>query len=73
MLQNITLSAKKELIEKARQRAQEHNTRINSEFRRWLAQYAENNEIITDFANLMDRFKYVQPGKPFSRDELNER
>ena len=73
MLQNITLSAEKELIEKARQQAQAHKTTLNSEFRRWLTQYANNNENVPDLASLMDRFKYAQPGKTFTRDELNER
>ncbi len=73
MLQNITLSAEKALIEKARQQAQAHNSTLNSEFRRWLAQYAENNEKTTDLDGLMNRLKYAQPGKVFTRDELNER
>ena len=73
MLQNITLSAEKELIERARQRAETHNTTLNSEFRRWLAQYVDNAETAANLADLMARFKYAQPGKAFTREELNER
>ena len=73
MLQNITLTAEKELIERARQRAQAQNTTINSEFRRWLAQYADNTETAADLANLMKQFNYAKPGKSFTRDESNER
>ncbi len=40
MLQNITLSAQKSLIEQARRRARLQNTTLNAEFRRWLEQYA---------------------------------
>ncbi len=37
MLKNITLSAEKELIENARDRAEAKNTTLNAEFRRWLS------------------------------------
>ncbi len=73
MLQNITLSAEKKLIQRARQRAKVENTTINAEFRRWLTQYVERPRAITDFASLMSSLEYVRPGKAFSRDELNER
>ena len=73
MLQNITLSADKELIERARQHAKEHNTTLNSEFRRWLTQYADKADSAAHLAELMDQFKYAKPGKTFSRAELNDR
>jgi len=73
MLQNITLSAEKKLIQRARQRAEAENTTINAEFRRWLAQYVERPRTIADFAALMSGMDYVRPGKTFTRDELNER
>jgi hypothetical protein len=72
MLQNITLRAEKELIERARQQARSHNTTLNSEFQRWLAQYAGGSKTATDLNDLMAQFKYVNPGKSFNRDELNE-
>jgi hypothetical protein len=73
MLQNITLSADKTLIERARQRAEIENTTLNAEFRRWLAQYVERPRAFTEFAALMAGLDYVQAGKSFTRDELNER
>ena len=73
MLQNVTLSAEKTLIQRARQRAEAENTTLNAEFRRWLAQYAERPRTLADFATLMTGLDYVQPGKTFTRDELNER
>jgi hypothetical protein len=73
MLQNITLSAKKDLIERARQRAQARHTTLNSEFRRWLALYVQVAEVETDLAGLMDRFNYAQPAGTFRREEMNER
>jgi len=73
MLRNITLSAEKVLIERARQRAETQKTTLNAEFRRWLAQYIEYPQTAADLAVLMDQINYTQSGKNFSRDEMNER
>ena len=73
MLKNITLSAEEALIERARQRADAESTTLNAEFRRWLAQYAEHPQSASDFRAFMVRLNYAQPGKTFSREELNER
>jgi len=73
MLQNITLSAEKELIEQARRRAEAQNTTLNAEFRRWLKQYVESPRTSADLSVLMDRLSYARPGKSFTRDERNER
>jgi hypothetical protein len=73
MLQNITLSADKVLIERARRRAEAQKTTLNVEFRRWLEHYVEVPQTITDLSALMDRLSYAKPGKTFTRDELNER
>jgi hypothetical protein len=73
MLKNITLSAEEVLIEKARQRAEAERTTLNAEFRKWLVQYAERPQNASDFRVLMEGLNYAQPGKHFSREELNER
>jgi hypothetical protein len=73
MLKNITLSAERALIERARQRAEQNNTTLNSEFRRWLAKYVEIPQTTSDLVALMNRFSYVKNEKTFTRDELNER
>ena len=73
MLQNITLSAQKYLIEQARRRARLQNTTLNAEFRRWLEQYVETPQTVADLSALMDGLGYAKPGKLFTRDELNER
>jgi hypothetical protein len=72
-IKNITLSAEKTLIDRARQRAKADNTTLNSEFRRWLAQYVESPQTTIDLIDLIDRFSYVKPGKTITRDDLNER
>ncbi len=73
MLKNITFSAEEDLIRRARERAAAERTTLNEEFRRWLEKYVERPETAEAFAVLMDQFEYVQPGRSFTRDELNER
>jgi hypothetical protein len=73
MLKNITFSAEEDLIRKARERAAAQSTTLNDEFRRWLEKYAERPHTAEAFSDLMDRFKYVKPGRSFQRDEMNER
>jgi hypothetical protein len=59
-------------ISKARARAQAQNARLNDEFRRWLAHFA-NAASQPEFRALMASMSDVRPGKMFSRDEANER
>jgi hypothetical protein len=73
MLKNITLSAEEDLIARARARADEENTTLNAEFRRWLERYTEQIRDREEFERLMDQLKYVRAGRKFSRDEMNER
>jgi hypothetical protein len=73
MLKNITFSAEESLIERARQRAAADRTTLNEEFRRWLEKYAERPASAEAFIELMDRFHYVNPGRSFTREEMNER
>ena len=73
MLKNITLSAEKAMIERARQRAKSRNTTLNSEFRRWLSQYVDLPQTTDDLTDLMVRLNYAKPDKTFTRDEMNER
>jgi hypothetical protein len=73
MLKNITFSADKELIEKARARATAESTTLNEEFRRWLARYAERPLDAEAFVELMEQLDYVRPGRSFTREEMNAR
>ncbi len=73
MLKNITLSAEEAMIERARRRAESHNTTLNSEFRRWLRQYVDLPQTTGDLTDLMARINYAKPDKTFTRDEMNER
>ena len=73
MLKNITLSAEEALIRRARKRAAAENTTLNAEFRTWLRQYVERPQSAADFFAFMDELDYAEPGRRFSRDEMNER
>jgi hypothetical protein len=73
MLKNITFSAEESLIDRARQRAAADRTTLNEEFRRWLEKYAERPASAEAFIELMDRIHYVNPGRSFTREEMNER
>lgn len=73
MLKNITLSAEAELIKKARKKASKEHTTINATFRQWLKQYVNKNTKIVDYNNFMKQLDYAQPGRHFTREELNER
>ena len=73
MLKNITLSADEELIKKAREKAALEKTTLNASFRQWLNQYTSSIFKIDDYEQMMNSFSYVNPGKKFNRDQLNER
>ena len=73
MLENITLSADKNLIKLAQKKAAKENSTLNTQFCDWLKQYVSSEHKLIDYDSLMDQLAYAQPGKKFSRDEMNER
>ena len=73
MLKNITLSADKQLIQLAREKAAKENSTLNAQFRAWLERYVSTDRKLINYESLMDQMAYAQPGKKFSRDEINER
>jgi hypothetical protein len=73
MMKNITLSADETLIEQARKRAVVEHTTLNSLFRAWLARYASQPAAADQYEQLMARLGYVQPGRKFSHEDMNER
>jgi len=77
-MQNITLSADSRLIKLAREKAQAKKTSLNAEFRRWLKNYADTNDLakqrVQEYRKLMDELSDISTsGRKFSRDEMNER
>ncbi len=73
MLKNITLSADEELIRKAREKALREHTTLNASFRKWLESYVSAEARARNFDDLMHSMSYVQAGKKFTREEMNER
>ncbi len=77
-MRNITLSADGSLIEAARNKAQQKNTTLNAEFRKWLASYTlsdkETNRRINSYREFMLELSDISTGgKKYTRDEMNER
>jgi hypothetical protein len=72
-MKNVTLSADETLIEQARLVARSQHKTLNSAFREWLSQYAAQTGSAAAFDALMRRMTDVQPGRHFTRDEMNER
>jgi len=72
-MKNITLSADERLIEQAREAARARKTTLNSLFREWLAKVAGVHERTQRMNELFRRLHYVNAGRKFSREEMNER
>jgi len=72
-MKNITLSADEDLIEQARSIARGQRRTLNEAFREWLAQFAQSAGDAQGFDALMQRLRYADAGRRFTREELNER
>jgi hypothetical protein len=72
-LRNITLSADDHLIDRAREVAREQHKTLNEMFREWLAQVSGSYAAAGECRELMNSLSYVNAGRHFSRDEMNER
>ena len=73
-MKNITLSADEKLIEVARERARAEHTTLNAEFRRWLADYAQREQRMQHYDQVVEKLRgKVRVGRKLTRDEMNER
>ena len=72
-VKNITFSADDDLIELARQVARAEHKTLNVAFREWLAGYAARKGNVQQHRALMERLKHINPGGPYTREEMNER
>jgi len=73
MQTNITFSAEKELIRKARLKAQKEHSTLNEQFRNWLRKYVSQDSSSRSYKSIIEKYDYANSGRSFSRDELNER
>ena len=71
--QNITFNADKSDIELAREEAQSQNTTLHELFRDWLRGLAGRKRREQEYRALMDKLRYVNAGRKFTREEMNER
>ncbi len=72
-MKNITLSADDDLIEQARLVARAQRKTLNAAFREWLLQFTAQAGNGHEVDALMRRFRHVDAGRRFTRDEMNER
>jgi len=72
-MRNITFSADGNKIELAREVARGENRTLNDAFREWLEQYGSRRMSRKEVEALFDRLKYVNAGRKFTREEMNER
>ena len=72
-IKNITLSAEEDLIEQAREIARSHRSTLNEAFREWLEQYVTRAGDAEAYRSLMHRLRHINAGRPYTRDEMNER
>jgi predicted transcriptional regulator len=72
-MKNITFSADEETIERAREVARSRRKTLNEMFREWLEDIVDRNSSAKEFDSLMKRLKYVNAGRKFTREEMNER
>jgi hypothetical protein len=73
MLTNVTVSAENTLIKKAKEKAHKENKTLNSLFNEWLSRYIRDSNPADEYEEFMARAKYANPGKKFSREEMNAR
>lgn len=72
-MKNITFKADEQLIEKARLKAKMEKRSLNDLFNDWLKMYIYPFNQHKNYNNIMEKISYVNSGKKFSRDEMNER
>lgn len=72
-MKNITFSADPSLIQRAREQARKSGMTLNDAFRQWLRRFAGRGTGEANYRALMKQLDYAQPGRRFSREELNER
>lgn len=72
-MKNITLSAKDELIERAREVANQRKSTLNALFREWLADLVRQQDREAKLKELDARLAYADSGGKFTREEMNER
>ena len=72
-MKRITFSADEKVIRRARAVARARNRTLSEAFREWLVEFTAGSRRAEDFDELMKRLHYVDSGRKYSREEMNER
>jgi hypothetical protein len=72
-VRKITFRAEQSTIEDARKVARFEGKTLEDAFRDWRHWYASRNVTKEEIEALYRRLKYVDAGRKFTRDEMNER
>jgi len=72
-MKNITFKADEQLIEKARLKAKMEKRSLNDVFNDWLKVYIYPFTHHKNYDKIMQNISYVNSGRKFTRDEMNER
>jgi predicted transcriptional regulator len=71
-METITLTVDKSVLDEAERLAQEQQVTREAVLNEWL-QRSLGAERVRKYDELMDRLKYVNAGRKFTREEMNER
>ena len=73
MQTNVTVRAEDTLLERAKERARKENKTLDGLFNEWLHRYTQNGNAVSakGFDDFMERVRYANPGRIFSREEMN--
>jgi len=72
-MRDITFSVDESVLERAREVARAEGKTLEDAFREWLIWYASRKFTPAEVEALFERLKYVDAGRKFTRDEMNER
>jgi len=72
-METFVLTAEKETLEDARKAAEAENRTLEEVVRELLAKYAAGAKRVRKHDALMEKLQYVNAGRKFTREEMNER
>ncbi len=72
-MKNITFRADASLIQQAREKALAEKTSLNKLLSDWLKNYVATDSTKLTLDEVMKRLSYVEVGRSFNQDEMNER
>jgi antitoxin component of RelBE/YafQ-DinJ toxin-antitoxin module len=72
-MRRITFRADESLLESARRVARKEGKTLSEAFREWLRSYARPKHYVAEYEALMKELHYVNAGRKFTREEMNER